>query len=163
MQDRRQLDYPNPITLQEAIEADDELFHRLVNADLRSMCHDSVSEILRSPFLVDRWIYHLNTIKRRIEGQLARHRTTIQSMLGDQAAIEAFVRTKASWKAAAIAMRTGAEGRLVEARYLSKGYHTALMELIKRHRDYVRANPGNSAYADQELWKVLDYPKDDQQ
>jgi len=157
MQDRKELEYLQPITLREAMAVDDDVFHRLVNADLRSMCHPTVSAALRSPGLLDRWTFHLNDIKRRIEGQLARHKTSIQSMLGDQSSIDSFVKEKANWKMGAISMRSGAEGRLVEARYLARGSRNELLELIRQHKEKVLAYPDDSEDADLQLWKALEF------
>lgn len=153
---REPLEYPDPITLAQAKAADDALFHRLVNADMRDMCHASVSRALRHPDLVDRWTFHLIAIKRRIEGQLARHKTTIQGMVGDQVRIDAFVAERAAWKTGAISMRLGAETRLAEARYLVRSRRLQLKDHIREHRDKVRANPDDSVAADERLWKVLD-------
>jgi hypothetical protein len=152
---KRDLEYYDPITLEEAIAANYTLFHRLVNADMREMCHPSVSAALRSPELVDRWIYHLNNIKRRIESQLARHKTKIQAMLGDQARIDAFVKQEAAWKSGAISMRSSAEGKLAEARYISNGYRNELLAAIKEHRERVLADPDDTEAADEGLWKTL--------
>lgn len=153
---RRDQEYSDPITIAEALAADDKLFHRLVNADMRDQCHPTVSAVLRSPQLVNRWIYELNNIKRRIESQLARHRASIQGMLNDPKAVTEFVQAKATWKMAAISMRSGAEGRLAEAHALADRYRNDLIGLIREHRQYVLSHPDDTEEADAKLWAVLD-------
>jgi hypothetical protein len=152
---KRDQEYLTAITLEVAKLASFSLFHRLVNSDLRGQCHPTVSEVIRSPELVDRWIYHLNSIKRQIESQLARHKTKIQSMLGDQRAIDAFVKREAVWKSGALSMRSTVEGRLAEARLIANNSRSDLLKRIQTHRDMVLANPDDTEAAEEELWRVL--------
>jgi hypothetical protein len=77
-------------------------------------------------------------------------------MVGDPAAIDEFVRSKASWKTGALSMRSGVEGRLAEARQLSRDHQKQLLSLIQAHREEVLSNPEDSGDADKKLWRVLD-------